>query len=236
MASSPNGKKRCLIKKEKKYFHQIETKIQGRDPDVTVRARLLALPHCSGAPVTPRALPMAVPPPRMRSSFLANGALSLAACCAVCEQRPASHFHEAASSSTRHRYYFTCNRDYHDGLQNLKESGGMSETDATASAMDAGLIDSGGETKSALTTWRYRHHFTYKADQGKNIIVQCNLCLPRVNLLSTSKTSTSNLKKHLDVSRGEPLSRFSWCLLSLRTMAEKILLWVAISRYAEMPT
>lgn len=112
----------------------------------------------------------------------------------------------------------------------------MSETDATASAMDAGLIDSGGETKSALTTWRYRHHFTYKADQGKNIIVQCNLCLPRVNLLSTSKTSTSNLKKHLDVSRGEPLSRFSWCLLGLQTMAEIILLWVAISRYAEMPT
>ncbi|CAG5897710.1 unnamed protein product [Menidia menidia] len=54
------------------------------------------------------------------------------------------------------------------------------------------------ETKSAINTWRYRHHFTYKADQGKNIIVQCNLCLPRVNLLSTSKTSTSNLKKHLD--------------------------------------
>ncbi|KAK9534995.1 hypothetical protein VZT92_007403 [Zoarces viviparus] len=55
-----------------------------------------------------------------------------------------------------------------------------------------------GEIKSAMHTWRYRHHFTYKADQGKNIIVQCNLCLPRVNLLSTSKTSTSNLKKHLD--------------------------------------
>lgn len=173
-----------------------------------MRARLLALPHCSGLPVTPRALPMAAPPARMRSLCHGNGALSLVACCAVCEQRPASHFfsfffffHEAASSSIRHRYYFTCNRDYHDGLQNLKESGGMSETDATASATDAGLTDSGGETKSALTTWRYRHHFTYKADQGKNIIVQCNLCLPRVNLLSTSKTSTSNLKKHLDVSR-----------------------------------
>lgn len=58
--------------------------------------------------------------------------------------------------------------------------------------------DTSGEAKSAMHTWRYRHHFTYKADQGKNIIVQCNLCLPRVNLLSTSKTSTSNLKKHLD--------------------------------------
>ncbi|XP_033827202.1 uncharacterized protein zgc:161969 [Periophthalmus magnuspinnatus] len=54
------------------------------------------------------------------------------------------------------------------------------------------------ETKTAINSWRYRHHFTYKADQGKNIIVQCNLCLPKVNLLSTSKTSTSNLKKHLD--------------------------------------
>ncbi|KAA8585030.1 hypothetical protein FQN60_003724 [Etheostoma spectabile] len=58
--------------------------------------------------------------------------------------------------------------------------------------------ESSGETRSAMHTWRYRHHFAYKADQGKNIIVQCNLCLPRVNLLSTSKTSTSNLKKHLD--------------------------------------
>ncbi|PWA19238.1 hypothetical protein CCH79_00014600, partial [Gambusia affinis] len=64
--------------------------------------------------------------------------------------------------------------------------------------MDVEQHDICGETKSAINTWRYRHHFTYKADQGKNIIVQCNLCLPRVNLLSTSKTSTSNLKKHLD--------------------------------------
>ncbi|XP_041829882.1 uncharacterized protein zgc:161969 isoform X1 [Melanotaenia boesemani] len=64
--------------------------------------------------------------------------------------------------------------------------------------MDEVHHEASGETKSAINTWRYRHHFTYKADQGKNIIVQCNLCLPRVNLLSTSKTSTSNLKKHLD--------------------------------------
>lgn len=91
----------------------------------------------------------------------------------------------------------------------------MAQTDAKPHATDAGLSDSGGETKSVLTTWRYRHHFTYKADQGKNIIVQCNLCLPRVNLLSTSKTSTSNLKKHLDVSRGGPVTRLSLCLASL---------------------
>uniref|UniRef100_A0A3Q2NS65 Uncharacterized LOC105933045 n=1 Tax=Fundulus heteroclitus TaxID=8078 RepID=A0A3Q2NS65_FUNHE len=64
--------------------------------------------------------------------------------------------------------------------------------------MDVEQHETCGETKSAINSWRYRHHFTYKADQGKNIIVQCNLCLPRVNLLSTSKTSTSNLKKHLD--------------------------------------
>ncbi|XP_071777334.1 uncharacterized protein zbedx [Centroberyx gerrardi] len=64
--------------------------------------------------------------------------------------------------------------------------------------MDMDHNETSVETKSAMHTWRYRHHFTYKADQGKNIIVQCNLCLPKVNLLSTSKTSTSNLKKHLD--------------------------------------
>lgn len=68
------------------------------------------------------------------------------------------------------------------------------------SKMEIDHDESSGENKSAMHTWRYRHHFMYKADQGKNIIVQCNLCLPRVNLLSTSKTSTSNLKKHLDVS------------------------------------
>lgn len=77
---------------------------------------------------------------------------------------------------------------------------GTSLTPKTASEMDVEQSESGSEPKSAMHTWRYRHHFTYKADQGKNIIVQCNLCLPRVNLLSTSKTSTSNLKKHLDVS------------------------------------
>ncbi|XP_013889540.1 uncharacterized protein zbedx [Austrofundulus limnaeus] len=74
----------------------------------------------------------------------------------------------------------------------------MSAVANATSVMDVDLNESSGETKSAINTWRYRHHFTYKADQGKNIIVQCNLCLPRVNLLSTSKTSTSNLKKHLD--------------------------------------
>lgn len=73
--------------------------------------------------------------------------------------------------------------------------------------MDVEHTEASGETKSAMHTWRYRHHFTYKADQGKNIIVQCNLCLPRVNLLSTSKTSTSNLKKHLDVSPAEHSAR-----------------------------
>ncbi|KAM4597871.1 uncharacterized protein zbedx [Polymixia lowei] len=64
--------------------------------------------------------------------------------------------------------------------------------------MDMDHNETSTEIKTAMHTWRYRHHFTYKADQGKNIIVQCNLCLPKVNLLSTSKTSTSNLKKHLD--------------------------------------
>lgn len=97
----------------------------------------------------------------------------------------------------------------------------MSVTEVTASAMDAGLNESGGETKSALNTWRYRHHFTYKADQGKNIIVQCNLCLPRVNLLSTSKTSTSNLKKHLDVSRRKRLFLSRCAALVFKGLNEK---------------
>ncbi|KAM6957781.1 uncharacterized protein zbedx [Aplochiton taeniatus] len=52
--------------------------------------------------------------------------------------------------------------------------------------------------RSAFHSWHYRHHFSYMGEQGKNIIVQCNLCVDKANLLSTSKTSTSNLKKHLD--------------------------------------
>ncbi|CAL8305654.1 unnamed protein product [Merluccius merluccius] len=64
--------------------------------------------------------------------------------------------------------------------------------------MDSDHIEPIVDTKTALHSWRYSHHFTHKADQGKNVIVQCNLCLPKVNLLSTSKTSTSNLKKHLN--------------------------------------
>uniref|UniRef100_A0A9J8C1H8 BED-type domain-containing protein n=1 Tax=Cyprinus carpio carpio TaxID=630221 RepID=A0A9J8C1H8_CYPCA len=53
------------------------------------------------------------------------------------------------------------------------------------------------EGNVAFNHWMYRHHFIFKERHGKNVTVQCNLCLPRINLLSTASDSTSNLKKHL---------------------------------------
>ncbi|XP_058862589.1 uncharacterized protein zgc:161969 isoform X2 [Acipenser ruthenus] len=46
--------------------------------------------------------------------------------------------------------------------------------------------------------WRFRNAFTFKEEKGKNILVECNLCRPKEKVLSTSKSSTSNLKKHLE--------------------------------------
>ena len=54
--------------------------------------------------------------------------------------------------------------------------------------------------RNAFLSWKFKQHFTLKKEKGeRNITVQCNLCLPATNLLSASKDSTSNLKKHLKV-------------------------------------
>uniref|UniRef100_H3AVY0 BED-type domain-containing protein n=1 Tax=Latimeria chalumnae TaxID=7897 RepID=H3AVY0_LATCH len=48
--------------------------------------------------------------------------------------------------------------------------------------------------------WKFRDAFIFKKEKDKkNILVECNLCRPKVKVLSTSKSSTSNLKKHLEV-------------------------------------
>ena len=50
---------------------------------------------------------------------------------------------------------------------------------------------------STFARWTFAHYFQFLKEKEKNIIVKCNLCAtPRE--LSTSKNSTSNLKKHLD--------------------------------------
>ncbi|XP_077055327.1 zinc finger BED domain-containing protein 4 isoform X1 [Siphateles boraxobius] len=53
-------------------------------------------------------------------------------------------------------------------------------------------------TRTAFDHWMHRHHFTFRDTRGRNITVQCNLCLPKINILSTARDSTSNLKKHLE--------------------------------------
>lgn len=59
------------------------------------------------------------------------------------------------------------------------------------------------ETESTFARWTFSHYFQFIKEKDKNIIVKCNLCVcatPRE--LSTSKNSTSNLKKHLDRCHG----------------------------------
>ncbi|XP_076840714.1 zinc finger BED domain-containing protein 4 isoform X1 [Brachyhypopomus gauderio] len=52
--------------------------------------------------------------------------------------------------------------------------------------------------KIGFFAWRFRRHFTIQEERGNNIYVQCNLCLPTMKVLSTPKSSCSNLKKHMD--------------------------------------
>ncbi len=52
------------------------------------------------------------------------------------------------------------------------------------------------EMDSTFMRWTYSHYFQFVKEKDKNI-VKCNLCVtPRV--FSTSRNSTSDLKKHLD--------------------------------------
>ncbi|XP_073809273.1 uncharacterized protein isoform X2 [Danio rerio] len=53
-------------------------------------------------------------------------------------------------------------------------------------------------SRTAFDHWMHKHYFTYRDTRGRNITVQCNLCLPKINILSTARDSTSNLKKHLE--------------------------------------
>ncbi len=53
--------------------------------------------------------------------------------------------------------------------------------------------------KNAFQCWKFKNNFILKSDKGANITVQCKICLPAVKMLSTSKASMSNLRKHLQV-------------------------------------
>ncbi|XP_072553038.1 zinc finger BED domain-containing protein 4 isoform X1 [Salminus brasiliensis] len=64
--------------------------------------------------------------------------------------------------------------------------------------MDTFSVTMGRKGKVGFYAWRFKRHFTLQEERGNNLYVQCNLCLPTKNVLSTPKTSCSNLKKHLD--------------------------------------
>ncbi|KAL1250922.1 hypothetical protein QQF64_018718 [Cirrhinus molitorella] len=55
----------------------------------------------------------------------------------------------------------------------------------------------GASTKDCIRRPIMSLHF-YLYEKGRNITKQCKLCLPATKLLSASKDSTSNLKKHLE--------------------------------------
>ncbi|XP_020669662.3 uncharacterized protein LOC110090344 [Pogona vitticeps] len=51
----------------------------------------------------------------------------------------------------------------------------------------------------------FEQAFTYVRQKGKNLIVQCNYCLPAIKNVSSAITSSSNLKKHLERAHPEKL-------------------------------
>ncbi|XP_056606530.1 zinc finger BED domain-containing protein 4 [Triplophysa dalaica] len=53
-------------------------------------------------------------------------------------------------------------------------------------------------SRTSFDHWLHKNNFTFRESRGRNITVQCNLCLPTIKLLSTAKDTTSNLKKHLE--------------------------------------
>ncbi|XP_035987101.1 uncharacterized protein LOC118560298 [Fundulus heteroclitus] len=54
------------------------------------------------------------------------------------------------------------------------------------------------EDDCTFVRWTYAHYFEFVRDKDKkNVIVKCNLCV-KPKELSTSRNSTSNLKKHLE--------------------------------------
>lgn len=67
------------------------------------------------------------------------------------------------------------------------------------------LAEDGGNNHevdiNAVLAWGIRECFTYKSGhKSRTITVQCKLWLPSTKLLSVSKDSMSDLKKHLEVS------------------------------------
>ena len=51
----------------------------------------------------------------------------------------------------------------------------------------------------AFRAWKFAKYFQFQQEKNNNISVLCKLCLPAKKCLSSSKDSTSNLKKHLQV-------------------------------------
>ncbi len=54
---------------------------------------------------------------------------------------------------------------------------------------------------SKTNPWPYlQDHFDFKCKKDNSFIMQCKLCLPKMTELAAFKNSTSNLRKHVEVS------------------------------------
>lgn len=62
--------------------------------------------------------------------------------------------------------------------------------------------------KTAFDTWYLKENFEFVCRIKKNVIVKCKLCLPLPKQLSTSRSSTSNLKKHMEKIHPSALQRY----------------------------
>lgn len=57
------------------------------------------------------------------------------------------------------------------------------------------------EAESGANPWPYlKDLFEFKRDRGNSFIMKCMMCLPKETELSAYKNSSSNLRKHVEVS------------------------------------
>lgn len=74
------------------------------------------------------------------------------------------------------------------------------ETDKTDDAADPTESEMPSNSHEA-NPWPYlSDHFDIKCKKGNSFIMQCKLCLPKTTELAAYKNSTSNLRKHVEVS------------------------------------
>nr|XP_060616126.1 uncharacterized protein LOC132765880 [Anolis sagrei ordinatus] len=94
----------------------------------------------------------------------------------------------------------------------MKIPAAVRSADTSSIVVELQLPEDSVEQKSAgpaprrKVPWSgFEKAFTYVRQRGKNLVVQCNFCLPAYKTVSAAITSSSNLKKHLERAHPEKL-------------------------------